>query len=181
MFDAPLSDEEYGALALTLDEHAALDIDGVIGMMHALAVAPSVVPIWEWIDVVMPRGIGALGEVDAARSLDLLVRLYDEVVRSVSGGEAALLPHANDAAGCNAFAAGFVAGAELDKAWIGHEARRTFAGWAALLAGRLDLVPWPLRIAFAASPEGARRSARRRMAAAIAITYRRFRSTGLHH
>ncbi|CAN5920166.1 hypothetical protein BH11MYX4_BH11MYX4_05380 [soil metagenome] len=37
---APLSDDELDVLADLLDEHAAFDLDGLLGILHAVAVAP---------------------------------------------------------------------------------------------------------------------------------------------
>jgi uncharacterized protein len=72
-----------------------------------------------------------------------LLRLYNEVLDALNDGHA-ILPEEDDVTACEAFAAGYAAGAARDPAWIGDEDRWTFAAPFAHLAGRLDLVPAPM-------------------------------------
>ena len=134
----PLSDDEYGTLGDLLEARSPFDTDGLLGALHAVVVAPSMVPPSAWLPVVLPDGFG---DVDAERRVGLVFRLFNEVLESVHRGAAFLMPEADDLDACTSFAAGFAAGAELDPLWIGDDDRWTFASWAAYLGNRLDLVP----------------------------------------
>lgn len=52
----PLTDDEYATLADLLDESSPFDVDGLLGVLHAAAVAPSLVPPSRWLS---SRGGGA--------------------------------------------------------------------------------------------------------------------------
>jgi hypothetical protein len=170
---APLTDDEVDELAAFLDEQSPLDLDGVLGMLHAVTVAPSMVAPSTWIRIVLPNGFERLDEKSAQRVLVLLIRLYHEVVRALKAGEARL-PGADDVAGCESFATGYVAGAKLDDTWIGHETNWALASWAAYLSGRHDLVT-PRHLAqLKKNPEESRATIRRDMGARIRSTRERF-------
>ncbi len=51
-----LSDDEYDELAELLADHSPFDMDGVLGVVHAVAVAPSLVQPSVWLPVVLPSG-----------------------------------------------------------------------------------------------------------------------------
>jgi len=139
--DSPvaLSDDEFDRLAEFLDCYAAFDTDGLLGLLHAVVVAPGLVPPSAWFPVLVPEG---LGECDAANARDfvgLVMRQYNDVADALGQGMA-IMPEPEDEEGCEAFAAGFIAGAEIDPEWIEDADRWTFAAPFAYLAGRLDLV-----------------------------------------
>lgn len=160
----PLSDAEYDALADVLEAHSPFDLDGVTGLLHAVVIAPSMMPPSTWLPRVLPDGLGSLE--DARSSLQLLMRLYNEVVGGLAK-KMVLMPEATEVDACESFAAGFVAGAELDPEWLGDPARWTFASWAAYLAGRLDLVPPSTLVKLAGEPEESQRMIRRDMGGII--------------
>lgn len=168
-----LSDEEIDELALLLDEHSPFDLDGVFGLLHAVGVAPTMMPPSAWIPIVLPDGIGALDQEGARTLLFLLLRLYNDVVNAVNAREA-LLPEEDDVKGCDAFAAGYLAGAELDPAWIGDDDKWTFASWSAYLANRHELVTPRHLVELDKNPVESRASVRREMGAMIVSAYETF-------
>jgi hypothetical protein len=140
----PLSDEEYELLAEFLDASSPYDTDGLLGLLHAVAIAPSLMPPSSWIRLLLPNGLAAYETKGAQQFLGLLMRLYNEVLSGLR--EAALvMPEPEDVDGCDSFAMGFIAGAEADPEWMGDDAHWTLAAWAAYLSGKPDLVPPPLR------------------------------------
>ncbi len=80
------------------------------------------------------------------------MRLYNDVIRATNDGKA-FLPEAEDVPACESFAAGYAAGAELDRRWIGDPNRWAFAVAIAYLGGRRDLVPIKTLAEFEADPE----------------------------
>jgi uncharacterized protein len=138
-FNKPFSDDDYDALGDRLEAHSPFDIYGVLGLVHAVALAPSLMPPSAWLPEVLPNGPGE----DAQALVSLLLRLYNEVLDALNDGHA-ILPEEDDVTACEAFAAGYAVGAARDPAWIGDDDRWTFAAPFAHLAGRLDLVPAPM-------------------------------------
>jgi hypothetical protein len=53
-FDSPLSDDEYSRLADFCDEYTTLGIDGLLGLLHAVAVAPGLMPPSSWLNKAVP-------------------------------------------------------------------------------------------------------------------------------
>lgn len=137
---AHLSDDQFDALSDLLDAHAIFDIDGVLGLMHAVAVAPAMVLPSAWLPRILSNEATALDERTGRALLDMIMRLYNEVLDYL-GHDGVVIPEADDVAGCESFAAGYVFGAELVPDWTTNEAHWSFAAPFAYLAGRLDLVP----------------------------------------
>lgn len=133
-------DDQLDELADFLTGRSRLDLDTVLGILHAVAVAPALVPPSEWIPLVLPDGAAGLDEAVARRGLTLLLRVYNEVLDALAHGEA-IAPGPEERDACESFAAGYAAGAALDPEWIGHAERWTFASCVAYLGGRRDLVP----------------------------------------
>jgi len=132
--------EEYERLSELLDLHSPLDLNGVLGLLHAIAVAPSVIPDEAWLPKVL-IGDHAQGDTALARyCIELLVRLKVEVQDALDHSQT-IAPDSDEVDECRAFAAGYVMGAELDPQWIGDVNRWTFASGIAYLADRLDVVP----------------------------------------
>lgn len=142
--ETSLSSEERATLAALLGEAPPFDLDALDGLFTAIAVAPGLVAPAVWLPRVLPGGVPHPETADGATLLGLVLRAYDAVVDGVQSG-ALVLPDPEDNERCVAFARGFVAGAQLDPEWNGHEARWGFVSWAALLAGRPDLVPADVR------------------------------------
>jgi uncharacterized protein len=135
----PLSDDEYELLADFLDGSSPYDTDGLLGLLHAVSIAPSLMPPSSWLHILLPDGMGAHDVKGAQEFVGLLIRLYNEVLRGLSE-KRLLMPEPDDVDGCNSFAAGFLAGAEADPEWIDDDAHWTFAAWAAYLSGKPDLI-----------------------------------------
>ena len=148
----PLSDDDFETLADLLEDRSPFDTDGLLGVLHAVAVAPSLLAPSAWIPVVLPNGAADLDAATAQRFVGLVLRLHDEVLDAVNDHEA-IIPSTDDVAACKSFASGYAAGAELDPLWIGDADRWTFASCIAYLGGRLDLVPKDTLEKFDAEPE----------------------------
>ncbi len=128
--DTPLTDDE-----LDLLEERGLDVHHALGVIHAVGVAPGMIPTPQWLPL-------AFGDAPPDQTtMGLVLRLYNEVLGMLSKGREVMIPEAEDEAACIAFASGYVAAATLDPAWVGHTARWTFAAPLAFLAERHDLVP----------------------------------------
>jgi uncharacterized protein len=136
----PISEGEYLELSIWLQEASPFDMDGVFGLLHAVAVAPSLIPPSLWLSVLVPDRLETLERADIERILGKLLRLFAEIQDAVSQRQA-MMPDADSVTACESFAAGYVAGAALDPDWLGDAGRWSFAAPVAYLAGRLDLVP----------------------------------------
>lgn len=136
----PLSDDEFERLADFLEGRSPFDTDGLLGVLNAVAVAPTLLPPTAWLPVVLPTGLGDLGAAEAKELVGLLFRLHGDVLDALEHQQA-VMPAPEDVAECKSFAAGYAAGAEIDPEWIGNDDRWTFASSMAYLGGRLDLVP----------------------------------------
>jgi uncharacterized protein len=145
-----LSDDEYAALGDVLAAHSSFDIDGFLGILHAVAVAPSLLPPSAWLPVVFPDGFG--GDTDFADAVNLALRLHNEVLDACDE-HYPLVPEQDDIVGYESFAAGYATGAKLDPLWYGNANRWTFAAPAAYLGGRLDLVPADMLAKIEAGPD----------------------------
>lgn len=102
---ASLSEDDLDELAGFLDEHSPFDVDGLLGLLHAVSIAPSMMPPSTWIHVVAPRGVGGPHPKGPQESLMLMLRLYNEVLSALNAG-AAIFPEPDDIEGCASFAAG---------------------------------------------------------------------------
>ena len=51
---ASLSHDDYQELAAFLDDVGSLDIEGTLGLLHAVAIAPSVIPPSAWLPLIIP-------------------------------------------------------------------------------------------------------------------------------
>lgn len=138
-FNSELSDKDYEKLADLLDQHSPLDLDGLLGLMHAVAVAPGFVPPSQWLQLVILEGTPGFGGNVAQEFFGLAMQLYNRVVDALATARF-IIPEADDPDACDSFAAGFIAGAELDSVWIGNDDHWTFASWAAYLSGIEELV-----------------------------------------
>jgi yecA family protein len=148
-----LSDEEYEQLADLLDEHASLDADGVLGLCHAIAVAPSVIPPSTWLAVILTsENTNSMNAETVQELTGLVMRCYNEVAEAVQG-HGTIVPDGDDEMAFESFAAGFIAGAELDAAWVGDSERWALAEPLAYLAGRTDRCSPEMLDEFDANPK----------------------------
>ncbi len=138
----PLTDEERAILAGLLGDDPPFDPDAIDGLFTAVAVAPGLVMPSVWLPRVLPGGAPRPGS--ETELVGLVMREYEAVVAGVESGKL-VKPAPEDHDRCVQFARGFIAGAQLDPEWNGHEARWGFVSWAALLAGRPELVPADVR------------------------------------
>ena len=164
----PLSDDEFDALADFLDDHSPLDTDSLYGVLHAVAVAPSVIPPSSWLPLVLPDGLAK----DDIFAVHLLLRLHNEVLDTLERGEV-IVPTEDDVEACVSFASGYAVAAALDPQWIGDDDRWTFASAVAYFADRRDLVP-PQTLAKLDALPDAKDTVRRFLGATVATTYESF-------
>jgi len=139
--DEPVSDDELDALS-----ERGLDLDFVLGILHAVLIAPGMIPPSHWLPL-------AFAEVPPEpTSIERLLRLYNQVADLLRDGRV-FVAEEDDAAGCAAFAAGYAAGAALDPRWLADADRWSFAVPLAYLGERRDLVPPALLADYDAHPE----------------------------
>jgi uncharacterized protein len=139
----PFREEELEELDRLLEGRSPLGVDGVIGLLHAIAVSPATLAPSTWLPSIMPASAGA-DPAAVQQELATVFRLHEAIVRCVEERNLTWLPEEDDIDGCKAFAAGYVEGATLDPDWVADEERWSFATWAAYLGDRQDLVPAPL-------------------------------------
>jgi uncharacterized protein len=137
LFEA-LSEDELDRLGDLLETHAALDVEGLLGLLHAVAVAPGPMPPSSWLRTVLPRE-AAVDEDVLNELFPLVMRQYHEVLRALKK-DVVIMPGPEDVEGCKSFAFGFTAGAERDPEWKGKPERWILASPFAYLAGRHDLL-----------------------------------------
>ncbi len=157
-------------LSKELSGVSPFDPDGVLGVMHAVASAPSVLPPSAWLKLVLPKGVPHASKVKAERVLALLLRLSHEVVADL-GRHESMVPPPDEEAACESFAKGYVAGAEIDPAWREDADRWTTMLGMAYLAGRLDVIP-PDRLA--ALEATGKDAIRQKLDATVATTHDTF-------
>lgn len=133
----PLTDAEYDDLAELCDEHSPLDIDGVLGLLHAVGVGPGNLEASVWLAAVFPD-LEEPSEL-ATKCKTLVLRLYNEVVDDLSQGQHQI-PPPEEPELCEFFAGGYTLGVELNEDWKSHEEAWMLARDIAYLAGRHDLL-----------------------------------------
>lgn len=140
---APLEDDELEALDELLEGRTALGLSGVLGILHAVAIAPSPFAQSDWLRLVELDGAAHSAD-DARALLPQLLRLHHQV-QDLVARDLTLLPQVEDADAFASFAAGFVLAAQLDSAWKGDPENWSYVAPFALLAGRPELVEPELR------------------------------------
>ncbi len=165
-FSRPLSDHEMDDLSDLLDAVSPLDLDGLFGVLHAVVVAPGMLMPSAWLPMVLPEGPGD------SHGIDLMLRLYNQVVDAIDHDEA-YIPPEEDLEACASFAAGYASAAALDPAWVGDADRWTFAAGIAYLGGQRDLVPAGTLAELDALPDG-ESAVRRLLASIVSTTYETF-------
>ena len=111
----PLIGDERSRLRRFLDREGGPSYERARGTLHAIVSAPRLVPPSEWIGLLIGER-----ELDEASDVQLLVRLYGEVVRAYQERELEP-PPPTDRAAVEAFCAGYVRVAMADEAWRGNE------------------------------------------------------------
>ncbi len=135
----PLSDEEFDALEELLAAHSTLDAEGLLGVLHAVAVAPGRITPAQWMELVVPRGFGDLDPAAMQAFLGLVFRMLNEVIETVDDGQT-LAPDADDEDECKSFAAGYAVAASLDPLWRDEPSRWSLVAPFAYLGGQTDLI-----------------------------------------
>jgi hypothetical protein len=150
-----------------LEEHSPFDLDGVLGVCHAVGVAPTVLPPSAWVRLIFPEGLEELEQEEVDACIGLLMRQHHEVLHALGRGFT-LTPEPGDVDGCESFARGYVAAARLDPAWRDVHSRWALVRPFAHLAGLRDLVsPGELEEASSDIQPEADASIRRQMGALI--------------
>lgn len=114
--DRPLSASERAEAMALLDGVAPGHGWFAVGMFAAAATAPGVVEPMRYVDRVVDGDLLA-DEERASGRLALVVRLYNQIVRDLEGGQAPV-PDPDAAAAVAAFASGYVTGAAVDPAFL---------------------------------------------------------------
>ena len=138
--NTPLTDEETELLSEILQVHSKLDVSALLGVLHAVVVAPGEVDASSWMEHVFPEGFGGRDVADAQDRLSILLRQYNEVATALADGRV-IAPAADEVSECRSFAKGYLAGAALDPTWWNEPSLRVFLMHLAYLAKRFDLVP----------------------------------------
>lgn len=132
-----------GLVLRAVDEGSPFDLDGVVGLLHALVVAPAPVAPAAWLDLVFPGGAETLG--DAKSVVAALRELHGEVASAVDRGRI-IGPAAHEVERSASFATGYLAGAKLVPAWRDHPRAWEHVAWAAFLCDELaSIAPATLR------------------------------------
>ena len=119
-------------LVRTIEQSSPFDLDGVVGVLHALVVAPAPVATAAWLDLVFPGGAETLG--DPKGVVAALRQLHGEIAAAVERGQI-VGPAAHEVERSASFASGYLAGARLVPAWRDHPRAWQHAAWAAFLSG----------------------------------------------
>lgn len=147
----PLTDDEFDKLEELIDTQTPLRMDGLLGVMHAVAVAPSTIPLEQWLGLVeFDAAVHSTEDMQAV--VPDVVRLYNEVV-SMLDEDAALLPEVDDVERFASFAKGYIAAAQLDPVWLDDPDYWAFTEAFALLADRPELVQPEVRAKIEARPD----------------------------
>lgn len=136
----PLDDAETELLIEILQVHSKFEVASLLGLLHAIVVAPGEVDASSWMEHVFPEGFGGRDVADAQERLSILLRQYNEVATALAEGRV-IAPAADEVPECRAFAKGYLAGAALDPTWWNDPNLRVFLMHLAYLAKRFDLVP----------------------------------------
>ena len=169
---APLSDADLAELGDLLVDRSPFDVDGLLGLLHAVAIAPGLVRPPTWLSLVLPEGIESSDAGAAERLTGLILRLYNQVIGTLEGRNT-IIPEADDASRCKAFADGFIAGAAADPEWLENDEHWTFASWAAYLSGKHDLVAPALLEEMDDDPD-TKSTLRKQIGSIIVTTYETF-------
>lgn len=147
----PLTDDEFDKLEALIDTQTPLRMDGLLGVMHAVAVAPSTIPLEQWLGLVeFDAAVHSAEDMQAV--VPDVVRLYNEVVAMLDE-DAALLPEVDDVERFASFAKGYIAAAQLDPVWLDDPDYWAFTEAFALLADRPELVQPEVRAKIEARPD----------------------------
>ncbi len=129
--------ERMQLLVRAIEDGSPFDLDGVVGVLHALVVAPAPVATPVWLDLVFPKGAEALGDPKAV--VAALRQLHGEIAGAVDRGQI-VGPAAHEVERSASFAAGYLAGAKLVPAWRDHPRAWQHAAWAAYLCGEVGTI-----------------------------------------
>jgi hypothetical protein len=108
--------EQLTRLSDLLDAHSPFELVGVLGMMHAIAVAPATVFPPTWLRLITTEEWSSLDESVTRELFDLLMALDASVHVRLEQGKL-IAPAPDDVEGCALFADGYVTGAMLVPEW----------------------------------------------------------------
>lgn len=114
----PLTDAEFEELDELCNEYSPFDLDGLIGLFHALGAGPGDVPTATWLTAAFPEMDQS--SQDGNECVGYALRLHNEVVTALAEGQH-LIPTADELEQCEAFAAGYTAGVYLDEKWTDND------------------------------------------------------------
>jgi hypothetical protein len=136
----PLSADDFDEVANLLADSSPLDTDGLLGVLHAVAVAPGIVPPSVWIAVVLPNGLGAFDSAGAQRCISFMLRMHNEVLVAINDRRP-LVPAAETSLDVNLSQRAtrrvqnsILSGSVTKERW-------TFVSCVASLGARRDLIP----------------------------------------
>ena len=120
----PLSDDEYETLAELVEDFGAFEVEGLLGFLNAIAVAPHVAAPSAWLPIWIPDDpLQQLTKDTVTQLVGLVFPAVQRCVRRIRGGEIVAPLRSEEA--CELFAAGYAEGP-----------RSTQPGWTTTTCGR---------------------------------------------
>ena len=136
---ASLTEEQVYDRAQLLASYSAFDADGILGFLHGVEIGPSPISALKWLPVLLQKLVGVAKNIVEPIVAEVVVVqscVHDRLEQRVP-----LVPGEDEDARWVSFARGFVAYGVLDGAWTGDRTKANYLVWAAVLAGRADLLP----------------------------------------
>jgi uncharacterized protein len=122
----PLSDDEWDDLQRWLDAIEPGRFQRTLGLLHAIAVAPTMLEPSRWLPLVI-AGRTFESQDEASARLSSVLRVANEVRHFISM-DRTYAPDADaPVADASSFASGFILGADLDATWLADEEGRAYA------------------------------------------------------
>lgn len=162
MSNRAITPEDEGTLTHYLAVCSSYDLHGAVGLMHAVASSPALIPFSAWHPLVQRD--------DRFTELRHLLGLASSTIANELGRRRPFPPPAGDPAACASFARGYLDGLELWPAWVPTVDRLRCASWACALGDRLDRLPASDRAQFRLTTDG-RAALRREIGRFMMLTY----------
>ncbi len=168
----PLTARELDVVCGWLAEHSDFDHDGVLGLLHAVSIAPGRPGLGLWLPLLLRSERARSFHRSDRRVVGLLLRQRDDVVAALAAREV-IVPEPEETRAWGSFARGYVHGAALDPLWRAQPKAWKLVAPFAFLAGCHDFLPSALCHALKADP-GAEDACRSHAAALIGTARERF-------